>query len=208
MRSRPFWLSALILVLGLVAAIVWVVLPKRTGSPSPGGAAEASELAAGARPLAPRGSAATPWLGLPATSPAAARPSAEPPSAAAMPEHDGAAEATLERDRQIELLRGSGPPPSGFLHAAEKVSHGWEELARATSGEIDVKTWECHRAGCFLTAVHRSARSVEDMSSRILGSAELASWTGPKSRSAPVPLPDGRIELTWLLFAAESDGGS
>jgi hypothetical protein len=207
MRERSLWVSGLVVVLALTAAVVLWLGPKRRGSAASAAVAEASGPADPARPAArsPKDPERRDWFEARRSAEAAPAGGAVVPVAA---ERDAGAEAALERDRQLEVLRGSGPAPSGFLRAAEKVSRPWEELARATSGEIDVKSWECYRAGCFVNAVHRSARSVDDMTTRILGSSELGSWPGPKSRSAPIPLPDGRIELTWLLFAPEPDGGT
>jgi hypothetical protein len=207
MRARSVWMSGLVLVLALMAAVVLWLGPKRRGAAGSAAAAEPSGPADPAREaaVARREPARRDWF-------EARRSAEEAPAGAvpapAAPEPDAGAEAMLERDGRLEVLRASGPAPSGFLRAAEKVSRPWEELARATSGEIDVKSWECYRAGCFVTAVHRSARSVDDLTTRIMGSSELGSWPGPKSRSAPIPRPDGKIELTWFLFAPPSDGGT
>jgi hypothetical protein len=204
------WMSGLVVV-ALVAAVVLWLGPKRRVAAGSAAAAEASGPADPGRPTAPARTdpPRRDWFEVRRS---AERSAEQAPAGAAVPpaapEPDAGAEATHERDGRLEVLRASGPAPSGFLRAAEKVSRPWEELARATSGEIDVKSWECYRAGCFVTAVHRSARSVDDMTTRIMGSSELGSWSGPKSRSAPIPRPDGRIELTWFLFAPESDGGT
>ena len=204
MRARPVWWFGLMLVLAVVAVVVWAVAPAKK-SASVATSVETGEPVGMGGTAAPARTPPADRLGARARAVAEAHPEASLPGVpgpAAVPDRDAAAEATLERDRQIELLRASGPAPNGFLRAAEKVSRGWEELARATSGEIDVKNWECHGAGCFVTAVHRSVMSVEDMTSRILGSVDFASWVGPKSRSAPIPRADGTVEVTWTLMAA------
>jgi hypothetical protein len=113
-----------------------------------------------------------------------------------------------EIEQQIEAIRASGPGSGALLRDAEAVSGPWEEIARASGKEIEVKPWECHRVGCFATAVHHSRQSVDDLTSKILGSAQLATWSGTKTQSAPIPKPNGTFEVTWLLYASPDASAS
>ncbi len=73
-------------------------------------------------------------------------------------------------------------------------------MASQSGIDIDVSPWECHRGGCFTTVVHQAPQSIEELTSKILASQDLASWSGPQTRSAPIPRTDGTAEVTWFLL--------
>jgi hypothetical protein len=106
-----------------------------------------------------------------------------------------------ERDQQLARLRASGPDARRLTAKASPLRATWETMANRSGIEVDVSPWECYRGGCFTTVVHRDPQSVEGLSSQILGSQDLASWSGPQTRSAPIPRTDGTAEVTWFLLS-------
>ncbi len=141
--------------------------------------------------------------------PSASAPSGLAPalSPRARPEVDAAAAAEA-RDQQIEAIRASGPDADGvLLRAALGIGEGWQKLAEGTGLAADFEPWECHRSGCFESIVHGSPESLEALTSRILASDELNSWSGTKTRSAPIVRPDGTVTATWMLLLTP-DGGA
>jgi hypothetical protein len=113
----------------------------------------------------------------------------------------------LERDRQIEAMRLSGPDSEGLLAATGAARKAWNAFTAGAGQHVEAAPWECHRAGCFSTAVHASMQSVEEATSRILAAEEIAAWPGSKMRSAPIVRPDGKVEVTWI-FGAPHDAGT
>jgi hypothetical protein len=149
-------------------------------------------------------------------SPSVAAPGAAsgtPPSAgpdgratAIAPAQEDAPGPVVERDRQIEALRLSGPDSEGLLAATGAAREAWKAFTTGGGVKTEATPWECHRAGCFSTAVHTTMESVEEATSHILSAAEIASWRGRKSRSAPIVRPDGKVEVTWILGAPRDEG--
>jgi hypothetical protein len=45
------------------------------------------------------------------------------------------------------------------------------------------------------------------VTSRSLAADEISSWPGSRTRSAPILRRDGKVEVTWILFAPR-DGGA
>jgi hypothetical protein len=111
-----------------------------------------------------------------------------------------------ERDQQVAKLRASGPDAGSFTAKVKPLQEAWETMANRSGIDVDVSPWECYRGGCFTTLVHQAAQSVEELTSKILASQELASWSGPQTRSAPIPRTDGTAEVTWFLLTAQQDG--
>jgi hypothetical protein len=106
-----------------------------------------------------------------------------------------------ERDKEVAKLRASGPDAGSLTAKVKPLQVAWEKLANQSGIEIDVSAWECHRDGCFTTIVHRASQSVEELSSQILASQELAKWSGPQTRTAAIPRTDGTSEVTWFLLS-------
>ena len=106
-----------------------------------------------------------------------------------------------ERDQQVAKLRASGPDAGSLTAKVKPLQVAWEKIANQSGIEIDVSPWECHRDGCFTTVVHRAPQSVEELTSRIFASQDLAKWSGPQTRSAPIPRTDGTSEVTWFLLS-------
>jgi hypothetical protein len=111
-----------------------------------------------------------------------------------------------ERDQQVAKLRASGPDPGSLTAKVKPLQETWETMAKRSGIEVDVSPWECYGGGCFTTIVHQAPQSVEELTSKILASQELASWPGPQTRSAPIPRTDGTAEVTWFLLTPQQDG--
>lgn len=142
---------------------------------------------------------------LPAIAPSSAMQLADA-GADADPTEAAALAAAQEREQQVEAIRASGPDSSGLSRATHSLGAAWEKLARAGASEVNVGSWECHRAGCFVDVIHKSPEALEDLTSKILGSEAMTSWAGTKTRTAPIRLRDGSVQVTWIL-AEPSDGG-
>src|SRR5215471_6419811 len=99
--------------------------------------------------------------------------------------------AVEERDQQIAALRASGPDSPRLVSSAEAVGAAWEKLAVAGGDGIRFGSWECHRAGCFTSVVHRTEQSIEDVTEKILASREYMMWPGARTRSGPIHREDG-----------------
>jgi hypothetical protein len=203
MRVRVWWIG--VAAMGLVALAVLWLSGRRAGSttergleadgrryPEDGGGSRSDPFN---RPQASGASVSWPRPGTRPPGPPEVAPSTMDASALA-----------AELEQQVEAIRASGPGSGQQLHDAEAVSRPWEAMARASGKEIDLKSWECHRLGCFATAVHHSRESVDELTSKVLGSAELASWPGTKTQSAPIPGPNGTFEVTWLLYLSPDAG--
>jgi hypothetical protein len=106
-----------------------------------------------------------------------------------------------ERDQQVTKLRASGADTSSLAAKVDSLRATWETMAGRSGIEIDVSPWECHRSGCFTTVVHRASQSIEELTSQIFASQDLAKWAGPQTRSAPIPRTDGTSEVTWFLLS-------
>ena len=203
MRVRVWWIG--VAAIGLVAFAVLWLSGRRSGSTT-----ERSLEADGRRsPEDGRGSRSD-LFNRPQASGAGVswpRPGMRPsgPPEVAPSTMDASALAT-ELEQQVEAIRASGPGSARQLHDAEAVSRPWEAMARASGKEIDLKSWECHRLGCFATAVHHSRESVDELTSKVLATAELAGWPGTKTQSAPIPGPNGTFEVTWLLYVIPDAG--
>jgi hypothetical protein len=155
-------------------------------------------------PFGPWGPPSSAWAG---AAPDAAAASADPAPAAAAPAQEDAGGPRLERDQQIEALRLSGPDSEGLMAATSAARDAWVTFTTGGGGNVEAAPWECHRAACFSTAIHGSMQSVEEVTSRILAADEISSWPGSKTRSAPILRSDGKVEVTWILFAPR-DGGA
>ncbi|MEP6652476.1 MAG: hypothetical protein ABJA82_03905 [Myxococcales bacterium] len=123
---------------------------------------------------------------------------------------EAASAAAQERDRQLSSLRTSGPDARGLMKKVEGLRSSWEALAVGSGIDVKISSWECYQGGCFSTIIHRAAPSVEELTTKIFDTRDLAGWLGPTVRSAPIPGADGTAEVTWfLLLPAEqaANGG-
>jgi type IV secretory pathway VirB10-like protein len=108
------------------------------------------------------------------------------------------------RNREIEKLRASGPDARELMGPAQKVGAAWAAAARSKKLEITFSDWECHAAGCFVTASsHDGAALVSDLTEQITHSPMFHRWNGTKLRTNPVPDVDqtGKQGITWVLFS-------
>ena len=53
-----------------------------------------------------------------------------------------------------------------------------------------------------------STQSVQEVTSRILAADEISGWPGSRTRSAPILRSDGKVEVTWILFAPRDAGAT
>jgi hypothetical protein len=207
------WAAGLGCVLLVGVPAVYVLSHRRADAPAP---VQVSAGAGADEPARPSTAAASsrgalspssppPVLGAPAAIPPGANPDGAAPAAAAA--REDAPGPAVERDRQIEAIRLSGPDSEGLLAATGAAREAWKAFTTGGGVKTEAAPWECHRAGCFSTAVHTSMESVEEATSRILAAEEIAAWPGSKSRSAPILRADGKVEVTWI-FGAPRDGGT
>ena len=111
-----------------------------------------------------------------------------------------------ERDQQVAKLRASGSDAGSLTAKVKPLQETWETMANRSGIEVDVSPWECYRGGCFTTVVHQAPQSVEELTSKILASQDLATWSGPQTRSAPIPRRDGAAEVTWFQLTPPQEG--
>lgn len=111
--------------------------------------------------------------------------------------------AVEERERAVARLRNSGPDQKNLAERAQAVGNVWTELAKKRGSPAQTGPWECHKAGCAATIVHESEAEIEDLTSQMSLQDEFRSWEGPKMRSGPIKRPDGKTEVTWILYAGD-----
>jgi hypothetical protein len=206
--SMRIWLpGALGLILaGLIGVLVTYMTSRgRSTSPHPAAPAAVDEPPRLVTPHAPSSpswaiSAARPAPALvPADSQVAPVGEAEARAIEASPQAG-------ERDQQVAKLRASGADAASLTAKVKPLRETWQAMANQSGIEVDVSSWECYRGGCFTTVVHHAAQSVEELTSKILASQDLASWSGPQTRSAPIPRTDGTAEVTWFLLTPPPEG--
>src|SRR4051812_2223584 len=207
--SMRIWLPGALglIFVGLIGVTAMYLTSRgRSTSPHPAALAAVEEFP---RLVTPHTSPSPSWAI------AAVRPAPTPvtaPDVQQAPAGEGEARAVeaspqaSERDQQVAKLRASGPDAGSLTAKVKPLQETWTTMANRSGIEVDVSPWECHRGGCFTTVVHQAAQSVEELTSKILASQDLASWSGPQTRSAPIPGRDGTAEVTWFLLTPAPEG--
>lgn len=104
------------------------------------------------------------------------------------------------RRRNIARLTTSGPDTRGLLADARRVGEDWENALAAEGLAVTFGDWHCFKAGCFVEAKHASEDTVEKATNVVTSSSGFTGWNGEKIRTGPVPLPDGKTDVVWILL--------
>jgi hypothetical protein len=118
---------------------------------------------------------------------------AEPPEPPTLSPEEG-------RRQHIARLTTSGPDTRGLLTDARRVGEDWENALAAERLGVTLGDWHCFKAGCFVEAKHASLETVEKATNVVTNSSAFMSWNGEKIRTGPVPLPDGKTDVVWILL--------
>lgn len=200
---KRWWLPGVGLVLAVGFGLGWLGRGTVTvAAPTSSGSAPAAE------PRSARASTEAVARSL-VRSMAATIPAQEPPdtpgSQDAPESQEAAAEditAEEERGNTIEHLRQSGRDERDLLGTVRSEFEDWK-AALSQEPKLDVKlgSWECYRAGCFVDAVHGSIAEVSQSTQLITATRSFLRWNSGKMRSGEITRPDGKVEVTWVLFA-------
>jgi hypothetical protein len=118
---------------------------------------------------------------------------AEPPDSPGPSPEEG-------RRKHIARLTTSGPDARGLLADARRAGEDWENALKGKGLAVTFGDWHCFKAGCFVEAKHASADTVEKATSVVTSSSGFMGWNGEKIRTGPVPLPDGKTDVVWILL--------
>jgi hypothetical protein len=194
-ETRPFkpWLLPLggaLLAIGLVAGYLAGARGSATGS--------LEQPEAGA----PKHEASGPGL-----SPSAAEPgsAARPPQSAAPAGTEPAPEgerltAKEARDREVARMVASGADARNLTADALRVGESWSRATRKEGVDLKFGQWSCYGAGC-VTNVRHAPEMLDRLTRAISTDPAFLGWGGEKFRSGPIDQPDGKIEVTWILYA-------
>lgn len=116
--------------------------------------------------------------------------------------------AAEERDQKVAWLKGTGPDRNNLMGQAADIGRSWDKLAARLNARASFDSFACYRGGCYGTAVHETDTTVDELTSEISHSTEFRDWNGSKMRSGPVARPDGKIEVTWVLFTASDESAA
>jgi len=106
-----------------------------------------------------------------------------------------------ERRRKIEQMRASGPDRRDLLGTIRASFGDWKRALHEPRIDVNLGEWQCFRAGCYVSLVHASSALVSESTRRLTETKSFLRWNSSKMRSAEIVRPDGRVEITWLLFA-------
>jgi hypothetical protein len=132
---------------------------------------------------------------------ASASPSASPEPVIYEPEPQ-AITAEEERDQKIDALRRSGRDKRNFIGTVLRDFKDWDKaLANEPKVKVELGPWSCFAGGCFIQLVHDSIASVSESTRRLTATDSFLRWNSGKMRSGEIVRPDGKVEVTWVLFA-------
>lgn len=125
--------------------------------------------------------------------------SAAPAAAASAPEGEilSAGEA---RDRELARVVASGADPRNLTADAVRVGQSWSRAAGKEGVDLKFAQWSCYRAGC-VTNVRHAPELLDRLTRAISTDPSFLGWGGEKFRSGPIEQPDGKVEVTWILYA-------
>ena len=101
----------------------------------------------------------------------------------------------------MQQLRDSGPDRHSLSPDAIRAGEAWKALAAKTNVDVKFGSWECHAAGCALTLVHGGGGDVDSFSEDVTRTDAFMQWDSSKLRSGPIERADGKVEITWILYA-------
>jgi hypothetical protein len=184
---------------GLVLAIGFGLGWLGRGSVSaPAPVSSAPLHAPGKRPAGPKVPATV--APSPAQSGVLPSPHAESPESHELPADE--ITAAEERSDTLEQLRASGRDQRNLLGTVLSNFQDWNAALRGDPKlDVELGSWACFRDGCFVDAVHASSASVSQSTRLITETKSFLRWNSGKMRSGEVVRPDGKVEVTWVLFA-------
>jgi hypothetical protein len=107
-----------------------------------------------------------------------------------------------ERTNTLEQLRASGRDDRNLFGVVQSNFKDWNAaLDRDAKLGVKLGSWACFRGGCFIDAVHVSSASVSQSTQLITETESFLRWNSGKMRSGEIIRPDGKVEVTWVLFA-------
>jgi hypothetical protein len=127
-------------------------------------------------------------------------PIAPPSSVSAGPEEAATLSPEEGRAKHIGRLTSSGPDTRGLLSDARRVGDEWSDALAAQGLEVAFDDWYCFKAGCFVSAKHASAETVDTATDVITHSRAFTHWNGEKIRTGPVLMAGGKTDVTWILL--------
>jgi hypothetical protein len=81
-----------------------------------------------------------------------------------------------------------------------RVGESWSRAAKREGVELKFDRWTCYHAGCVIDVRH--APDVLDRLTRAISTDPgFVGWHGEKFRSGPLEQADGKVEVTWILYA-------
>lgn len=108
--------------------------------------------------------------------------------------------AAQARNLEVDRMVASGPDSRDLKASALRVGESWSRAARKESVELEFADWRCYRAGC-VTHVRHAPDMLDRLTRAISTDQGFVGWSGEKFRSGPIEQPDGKIEVTWILYA-------
>jgi hypothetical protein len=119
--------------------------------------------------------------------------------------HESPAEemtAQEERSDTLEQLKASGRDEQNLLGTVLSDFQDWNAALRGDPKlGVELGSWACFRDGCFVDAVHASSAAVSQSTRLITETKSFLRWNSGKMRSGEIVRPDGKVEVTWVLFA-------
>ncbi|HKQ71108.1 MAG TPA: hypothetical protein VJT73_17300 [Polyangiaceae bacterium] len=199
MRSIT-WALVVVCVLSLCG--LGLVIKMRGDTPSPIAAAGSASAINGEASVAER---ARTMQTVPRLVTAASTDPDKPADTAEAPQPHDKMTAAEERDQKIAWLKTTGPDRDNLIAQAENIARAWNKLAEKLLAGAAFGRMECYRRGCYGTAIHGSAGTIDDLTREISQSTEFRDWNGPKMRTGPVIRKDGNVEVTWVLFTQPAE---
>lgn len=109
------------------------------------------------------------------------------------------------RDRAVARMLASGPDARGLTADALRVGKSWSRAAQQEGVELKFDQWSCYRGGC-VTDVRHAPDVLHALTRAISTDSAFVGWNGEKFRSGPIEQPDGKVEVTWILYAPADAG--
>jgi hypothetical protein len=187
--------GGVVVVAALAAGYLWGA--RSSGSGVSAGGSHVSEGIA-SEPAVER---ARQSAGARAASPPAFAAAASPGASAAPAPEPSAPSPEEGRRRAVARITTSGPDTRGLVTDARRVGENWESTLAAQGLAVSFGDWHCFRAGCLVEAKHASPGVVDQATEVVTRSSGFTGWNGEKIRTGPVPLPDGKTDVVWILLA-------
>jgi hypothetical protein len=111
---------------------------------------------------------------------------------------------TQERQRIMDYLGKSRSSGERWTSDAAKVFSRWHAEAVEAAAGTTFSRVECFEMGCTTTATYSDLRRYQVANQSLSDSDVFQNWPGPKYRSAPEVLTDGKVVVQWVLFRPDA----